>query len=232
MKSEKILIIDDEKELADIVETYLKAEDYIVEKAYDGREGLNKYKSFKPDMVILDIKLPEIDGIEVCKTIRLDSDIPILMLSAKSRDIDKILSLGFGADDYVTKPFSTNELVARVKAHLRRYLKSSFDNRNEIINCGRLQIDSKSYKVSIQGEEVSLTAKEFELLSFLANNPNQVFTKEQLFDEVWGFEDYGDLNTITVHMRKIREKIEENPSKPIYIKTVWSVGYKFDGEVK
>ena len=232
MSGEKILIIDDEKDLVNIVETYLKAEDYIIEKAYEGKEGLNKCKSFKPDMVILDIKLPGIDGMEVCKTIRIDSDIPILMLSAKSGDIDKILSLGFGADDYVTKPFSTNELVARVKAHLRRYSKSSFKLKKDILEYGKLQIDCKSYGAYVEGKQVSLTAKEFELLSFLANNPNQVFTKEQLFDEVWGFEEFGDLNTITVHIRKIREKIEKDPSKPEYLKTVWSVGYKFEGEGK
>lgn len=232
MSGEKILIIDDEKELTDIVATYLEAEDYVVQTAYEGRDGLNKYIKFRPYMVILDIRLPDMDGMEICKTIRMDSDIPILMLSAKSGDMDKILSLGFGADDYVTKPFSTNELVARVKAHLRRYGKSSFKPKKEILEYGKLQIDCKSYGVYVEGTQVSLTAKEFELLSFLANNPNQVFTKEQLFDKVWGFDEFGDLNTITVHIRKIREKIEEEPSKPIYIKTVWSVGYKFQSEAK
>ena len=232
MSGEKILIIDDEKELIDIVEMYLKAEDYVVEKSYEGKDALNKYRSFKPDMVILDIKLPGLDGMEICKTIRMDSQIPILMLSAKSGDVDKILSLGFGADDYVTKPFSTNELVARVKAHLRRYSNSTFNLKSEVLDFGSLQIDCKSYTVTAGGEQVTLTAKEFEVLSFLANNPNQVFTKEQIFDEVWGRDDFGDLNTITVHVRKIREKIEGNPAKPLFIKTVWSVGYKFEGEAK
>lgn len=229
---EKILIIDDEKELVDIVEVYLKAEGYIVEKAYEGKVGLIKCKTLKPDMVILDIKLPDMDGIEICKTIRRDSDMPILMLSAKSGDIDKILSLGFGADDYVTKPFSTNELVARVKAHLRRYEKSTFNSKKDILEYGGLQIHCKSYSVFVDNKIVSLAAKEFELLSFLANNPNQVFSKEQLFEQVWGFEEFGDVNTIAVHVRKIREKIEENPSSPVFIKTVWSVGYKFQGVEK
>jgi len=232
LSGEKILVIDDEKELVDIVEMYLKAEDYVVQKAFDGREGLYKFRSFRPDMVILDIKLPGVDGMDICKTIRMESDVPILMLSAKSGDMDKILSLGFGADDYVTKPFSTNELVARVKAHLRRYSNSSLNMKKDSLQYGDLQIDCKSYTVTVKGQEVNLTAKEFELLSFLANHPNQVFTKEQLFDEVWGFVEFGDLNTITVHIRKIREKIEKIPSNPEYIKTVWSVGYKFEGAAK
>lgn len=232
LSGEKILIIDDEKELVDIVEIYLVQEDYIVQKAFDGREGLNKFKSFKPDMVVLDIKLPGVDGMDICKAIRMESDIPILMLSAKSGDMDKVLSLGFGADDYVTKPFSTNELVARIKAHLRRYNKSNFNVKKDVLQYGDLQIDCKSYSVTVGEQTVSLTAKEFELLSFLANHPNQVFTKEQLFDEIWGFEDFGDLNTITVHVRKIREKVEKDPSNPELIKTVWSVGYKFEGGCK
>lgn len=232
LSGEKILIIDDEKELADLVEMYLKAEDYIVQKANDGKDGLIKFNSFKPDMVVLDIKLPGVDGIDICKTIRMNSDIPILMLSAKTGDMDKILSLGFGADDYVTKPFSTNELIARIKAHLRRYGNSTKNHQKHILEFGDLQIDCMSYSVHVGGQAINLTAKEFELLSFLANHPNQVFTKEQLFDQVWGFEEFGDLNTITVHVRKIREKIEKDPSKPEFIKTVWSVGYKFEGRRK
>lgn len=228
MAGEKILIIDDEKELADIVEMYLKADDYIVQKANDGKDGLNKFNSFKPDLVVLDIRLPGMDGMDICKAIRMNSDIPILMLSAKSGDMDKILSLGLGADDYVTKPFSTNELIARIKAHLRRYGNSARNQQKDILEFGDVQIDCMSYAVYVGGQAINLTAKEFQLLSFLVKHPNQVFTKEQLFDQVWGFEEFGDLNTITVHVRKIREKIEKDPSNPEFIKTVWSVGYKFE----
>lgn len=232
MPGERVLIIDDEKELADILEVYLKNEDYIVQKAHDGREALTKFASFKPDLVLLDIRLPEVDGMDICKAIRITSNIPILMLSARSGDMDKVLGLGFGADDYVTKPFSTNELIARIKAHLRRYKNSSEIYNKSVLQYGELQIDSMSYKVTLKGQVVNLTAKEFELLNFLASHPNQVFTKEQLFDQVWGFEEFGDLNTITVHIRKIREKIERNASEPEYIKTVWSVGYRFEGKLK
>ncbi|MDP4089839.1 MAG: response regulator transcription factor [Bacillota bacterium] len=231
MSGEKILIIDDEKELLDVISMYLKSEDFIIEKSQDGREGYSKYQTFKPDMVILDIKLPGMDGMELCRNIRRNSDIPILMLSAKNGDMDKVLSLGLGADDYVTKPFSTNELVARIKAHLRRYTGIS-SNKKEILQYGKLQIDCKSYSVSVEGKPVTLAAKEFEVLSFLARHPNRVFSKEQVFDQVWGYDEFGDVNTVTVHIRKIREKIEEDPSSPQYIKTVWSVGYKFEGGSK
>lgn len=228
LSGERLLIIDDDKELSNLLCMYLKAENFVIEKASGGKEGYIKYNSFKPSMVILDIKLPDMDGMELCRTIRMNSDIPILMLSAKSTDMDKVLSLGLGADDYVTKPFSTNELVARIKAHLRRYTSSS-SHKYDTLQYGSLIIDCKSYNVYIDNDCIDLAAKEFELLSFLAKHPNQVFSKEQIFEKVWGYDEFGDITTVTVHIRKIREKIEANPSEPKYIKTVWSVGYKFEG---
>ena len=236
MANEKVLVIDDEKDLCMIVCDYLKNEQYKVESSFDGKDGLDKFNEFKPDLVILDIMLPTIDGMEVCRSIRAKSRVPIIMLSAKSGDMDKILSLGLGADDYITKPFSPGELVARVKAHLRRYTYisqgGSEKNSDHILNFGELVINNSSYTVTYKGENVILSAKEFELLSFLASNPYQVFTREQLYDKIWGFNDYGDITTVTVHMRKIREKIEENPASPKYLKTVWGVGYKFEGVLK
>lgn len=231
MSNERILIIDDEKDLCMIVRDYLKNEKFQVQCSFDGEDGLNKFREYKPQLVILDIMLPKVDGMEVCRSIRAESRIPIIMLSAKNGDIDKILSLGLGADDYMTKPFSPAELVARAKAHLRRYTQFSENSsdKNEILDFGDLIINNSSYTVSYKGKNVVLAAKEFELLSFMAQNPYQVFTKEQLYEKIWGFNDYGDINTVTVHIRKIREKIEENPASPGYIKTVWGVGYKFEG---
>ena len=239
MANEKILVIDDEEDLNLIVCDYLKNEQYDVESSLDGQDGLFKFGKFKPDLVILDIMLPKIDGMEVCRSIRSESKVPIIMLSAKNGDMDKILSLGLGADDYITKPFSPGELVARVKAHLRRYScfsgnqgKKNSQGIKDILDFGDLVINNSSYTVTFKGKNVVLAAKEFELLSFLAANPYQVFTREQLYDRIWGFSDYGDITTVTVHIRKIREKIEESPAYPVYIKTVWGVGYKFEGVLK
>lgn len=236
MANERILVIDDEMDLNMIVCDYLKNERYTVENSYDGQEGLAKFRRFKPDLVILDIMLPEIDGMEVCRRIRSESQIPIIMLSAKSGDMDKILSLGLGADDYITKPFSPGELVARVKAHLRRYRLFSENQDKEtskdILDFGDLVINNSSYTVTFKGRNIVLAAKEFELLSLMASSPYQIFTREQLYDRIWGFSDYGDITTVTVHIRKIREKIEENPASPVYLKTVWGVGYKFEGVSK
>lgn len=229
MANDKILVVDDEKDLCMIVCDYLKNEKFRVEYSFDGEDALHKFEIFKPDLVILDIMLPKVDGMEVCRSIRSKSDIPIIMLSAKSSDVDKIFSLGLGADDYVTKPFSPHELVARVKAHLIRCKKMT---QNEILDFGDLVINCSSYTVSYKNKNIELAAKEFELLRFFAENPYQVFTREQLYEKIWGFNDYGDINTVTVHIRKIREKIEENPSSPSYIKTVWGVGYKFEGVLK
>ncbi|MCX8132190.1 MAG: response regulator transcription factor [Clostridia bacterium] len=230
MSQERIMVVDDEKELAEIMRDYLQTEGFTVHMAFDGEDALKGFKLFDPQLVILDVMLPKIDGMEVCRMIRSQSSIPILMLSAKSSDIDKILGLGLGADDYISKPFSPGEMVARVKAQLRRYIHLSAPNQQSCtLKFGSMIIEDKSYTVMIDGRKVELAAKEFELLSYMAHHPMQVFTREQLFNQIWGFDEYGDINTVTVHIRKIREKVEKDPSEPIYIKTVWGVGYKFDG---
>lgn len=231
MSGEKILIIDDEVELSEIVGDFLKAEGFKVYSAVNGQEGLLCFKREKPQLVILDIMLPFVDGMEICRTIRTISNVPILMLSAKSSNTDKVISLGLGADDYIMKPFDTMEIIARVKAQLRRYTQFSMPvEESTVLTFGRLVIDDKAYTVYVNSKIINLAAKEFQILNYMAHHPSQVFTREQLFNEIWGFEEYGDINTVTVHIRKIREKVEDNPSEPIYIKTVWGVGYKFDGE--
>ncbi len=226
---ERILVVDDEREIGELVRDYLEAEGFTVILAFDGEEGWDLYKQHQPQLAVLDIMLPKRDGMELCRMIRGDSPIPILMLSAKKGETDKILGLGLGADDYVTKPFSPGELAARIKAHLRRYQQLSTPAQSgSKIKFYDLEIDIKAYTVMVAGHNVTLSAKEFELLKFLAMNPAQVFTREQLFDQVWGYHDFGDINTVTVHIRKIREKLEKDPSNPKYIKTVWGVGYKFE----
>ncbi|MDW7674167.1 MAG: response regulator transcription factor [Bacillota bacterium] len=230
MSQEKILIVEDEHELALLVKDYLEMEGFEVVIANNGQEGIEFFQKHHPVLVVLDIMLPKLDGMEVCRIIRNESAVPIIMLSAKKSDIDKILGLGLGADDYLTKPFSPGELVARVKAQIRRFtLLSSPVDKSSLLRFGQLVIDPKGYNTYLAGKKVELSAKEFEILSFLALHPQQVFTREQIFDRIWGFNEYGDINTVTVHIRKIREKLEENPSKPNFIKTVWGVGYKFDG---
>jgi len=224
-----ILVVDDEREIGELIRDYLKREGYGVYLAFDGEEALKIYKEKRPTMAIIDIMLPKIDGLELCRKIRNESDIPILMLSAKKSDVDKILGLGLGADDYVTKPFSPGELIARVKAQIRRYTLLS-GKEKKLLKYGDLEIDNNGYNVFLSGKKIDLPAKEFELLLYLALNPQQVFSKEQLFQQVWGY-GYGDVNTVTVHIRKIREKIEIDPSQPKYIKTVWGVGYKFEGDL-
>jgi DNA-binding response OmpR family regulator len=232
MSGERILIVEDEREISDLVRDYLTDEGFEVLTAYDGEQGLKSYNQFKPDLVILDIMLPKIEGTEIARVIRSQSTIPVIMLSAKKKDIDKILSLGLGADDYMTKPFSPGELVARVKAQLRRYflLSSPIKVDTDVLTYGNLTIHLKNYQVEIDGEVVYLSAKEFEVLRLLAASPNQVFTRDQIFNLVWGFNEYGDVNTVTVHVKKIREKIESDPAQPKFVKTVWGVGYKFQGE--
>lgn len=233
MPNERVLIVDDEAELACILRDYLKKEGFNTETVYDGASAIKAFETFKPQLVLLDVMLPDYDGMEVCRRIRAKSNIPIIMLSAKSSDIDKILGLGLGADDYISKPFSPGELVARIKAHIRRYVDFSAENKQVTrMKFGRLEIDDKAYDVLLDSKKIDLAAKEFELLSFMAHHPLQVFTREQLFNQIWGFDEYGDINTVTVHIRKIREKIEQNPSQPTFIKTVWGVGYKFDGDLR
>ena len=225
----RILIVEDEKDIAELEKDYLELSGFEVEIAGNGTEGLEKALNEDFDLYILDLMLPGVDGFEICKRIRDVKDTPILMVSAKRDDIDKIRGLGLGADDYVTKPFSPSELVARVKAHLARYdrLIGSQSQKNEVIQIRGLKIDRTARRVWINGEEKQFTTKEFDLLTFLAMNPNHVFTKEELFRNIWDMESVGDIATVTVHIKKIREKIEMDPSKPQYIETIWGVGYRF-----
>lgn len=225
---EKILIIDDEIELADIIGEYLHKENYKVLKASNGNTAMELFEKEKPNILVLDLMLPDIDGMEFCRSIRNISDVPIIIMSAKVGDIDKVLALGFGADDYMTKPLSPLELVARVKAHLRRYQKSLVNEQEEILDFGILKIYPKSYRVELNSNKMIFSAKEFEILEYLSRNKGQVFTKEQIYNAVWGFDDYGDINTVTVHIRRIRAKLEQDKSVPNYITTVWGVGYKFE----
>lgn len=225
----KILIVEDEEAIADLEKDYLELSGFQVEVANDGKAGLEKALGKDYDLFILDLMLPGVDGFEICRKVRDEKDTPIIMVSAKKDDIDKIRGLGLGADDYMTKPFSPSELVARVKAHLARYerLIGSGMPENEIIEIRGLKIDKTARRVYINGEEKNFTTKEFDLLTFLAQNPNHVFTKEELFREIWDMESVGDIATVTVHIKKIREKIEYNTARPQYIETIWGVGYRF-----
>ena len=231
MSEEKVLIVDDEKEIRELIRDYLIVEGFEVQMANDGKEAIEKFESDNFDIVILDIMLPKIDGMEILKIIRGKSNIPVMMLSAKKSDVDKVLGLGLGADDYMTKPFSPKELVARIKAQLRRYneFSNSQFNRN-ILEFKNLKIDLDGYNVYLNDEKIQMSAKEFEILKYLALNPERVYSREQIFNQIWGFNEYGDINTVTVHIRKIREKIEKDSSNPEYIETVWGVGYKFVGD--
>ena len=207
----------------------MELSDFEVEIETDGTRGLHKALSQDFDLFILDLMLPGVDGFEICKQIRQQKNTPILMVSAKKDDIDKIRGLGLGADDYITKPFSPSELVARVKAHLARYNRLIGSNQveNKVVEIRGIKIDKTARRVWIQGEEKTFTTKEFDLLTFLAENPNHVYTKEELFREIWEMESIGDIATVTVHIKKIREKIEIDTSKPQYIETIWGVGYRF-----
>ena len=225
----KILIIEDEVAIADLEKDYLELSGFEVTIENAGDTGLDRALSEKFDLVVLDLMLPGMDGFEVCKKIREEKDIPILMVSAKKDDIDKIRGLGLGADDYMTKPFSPSELVARVKAHMARYdrLVSSNQKTNDIVEIRGIKIDKTARRVYIDGEEKAFTTKEFDLLTFLAENPNHVYTKEELFREIWDMDSIGDIATVTVHIKKIREKIEFDTANPQYIETIWGVGYRF-----
>ena len=225
----KMLIIEDELEIAELEKDYLELSGFEVDIEGDGTAGLEKAKEQDYDLIVLDLMLPGTDGFEICKQLREIKDIPIIMVSARKDDIDKIRGLGLGADDYMTKPFSPSELVARVKAHLARYerLLGSGRPENEIVEIRGIRIDKTARRVYINGEEKQFTTKEFDLLTFLASNPNRVFTKEELFREIWDMESIGDIATVTVHIKKIREKIEADTSKPQYIETIWGVGYRF-----
>ena len=225
----RILIVEDEESIADLEKDYLELSDFEVDIETDGKAGLKAALQGNYDLFILDLMLPDVDGFEICREIRAVKDVPILMVSAKKDDIDKIRGLGLGADDYITKPFSPSELVARVKAHLTRYerLIGTGAPKNEVIEIRGLKIDKPAHRVFVNGEEVQFTTKEFDLLTFLAEHPDRVFSKEELFRRIWNMESVGDIATVTVHIKKIREKIEFDSSKPQYIETIWGVGYRF-----
>lgn len=227
----RILIIEDDAVIAEVEKDYLEASGYVVDVAFSGDTGLKKALQEEYDLLILDLMLPEIDGFAICKQVREAKNIPILLVSAKKEDVDKIRGLGLGADDHISKPFSLGELVARVKAHLARYDRLVSDNLKRVprdeIRIRGIQIDKLARKVHINGEEVMFTSKEYDLLLFLATHPNWVFSKTELFEKIWGLDSLGDIATVTVHISKLREKIEKDPSKPQYIETVWGVGYRF-----
>ena len=227
MEKTKILIVDDEKHIAELISLYLTKEGFETREVYDGRKAMDEFYSFKPELVLLDLMLPGVDGYQICTTIRKNSDVPIIMLTARSDTFDKVLGLEMGADDYIVKPFEPKEMVARVKAVLRRYEKSETKEDNKTVSFDNLKISLNDYTVIYHGESLSSPPKELELLYFLAENKNQVFTREQLLDKIWGYEYVGDSRTVDVHIKRIREKLnkgDENWS----IKTVHGVGYKFE----
>ena len=225
----RILIVEDEESIAALEKDYLELSDFEVDIETNGKAGLNAALTKDYDLFILDLMLPDVDGFEICGQIRAAKDVPILMVSAKKDDIDKIRGLGLGADDYITKPFSPSELVARVKAHLTRYERLIGSNvpKNEVIRIRGLKIDKTARRVWVNGKETQFTTKEFDLLTFLAEHPDRVYKKEELFREIWNMESFGDIATVTVHIKKIREKIEFDTSKPQYIETIWGIGYRF-----
>ena len=226
----KILIIEDEQAIAELEKDYLEMNGFEITVCNDGVTGEEIALTTDVDLIILDLMLPGEDGYEVCRKVREVKDIPIIMVSAKKEDIDKIYGLGMGADDYMTKPFSPSELVARVKAHMTRYsrlMHAKKADSNEILDIKGIRIDKTSRRVFVNGVEKQFTTKEFDLLVFLAEHPDKVFTKQELFREIWGMESVGDITTVTVHIKKIREKMEDDPSTPRYIETIWGVGYRF-----
>lgn len=229
MTKEKVLVVDDEKTLVKALKFNLEKEGFRVEEAYNGEEALKKVAEVEPDIIVLDLMLPGLDGFEVCRQIRKKLEIPIIMLTARGEDIDKVLGLELGADDYLTKPFNPRELVARIKAILRRSAAREEGVRKHI-QIGNLQIDLLQHRVRIHDSEIDLTSKEFALLSFLATNAGRVYSREQLLEQVWGYNYYGDARTVDVHIRHLREKIEEDPSNPERVITVWGTGYKFREE--
>ncbi len=234
-KQRNILVVDDERTIREVLRRYLELEGYLVTEAETGPQALSLLQSQMPDLILLDVMLPGVDGFSITRRLRhpsennplrIEGDIPIILLTARSNEMDRIAGLELGADDYVTKPFSPRELVARVKTVLRRSATAEVESEAPVA-CGKLRLDPRSRSVDVAGDPVTLTAKEFDLLYFLMRHPSQVFKRQQLLDQVWGYEFYGDESTVTVHVRRLREKLEANPSKPDYIQTVWGVGYKF-----
>lgn len=235
-KKRNILVVDDERTIREVVRRYLELEGFRVSEAETGPQALSILQDSQPDLIVLDIMLPGVDGFSITRRLRspsddnllrADGDIPIILLTARGNEVDRVAGLELGADDYVTKPFSPRELVARVKTVLRRSSPPEIESENPLEYAGLL-VDPRSRSVSVHGRAVSLTAKEFDLLWFLLRHPRQVFRREQLLNNVWGYEFYGDESTVTVHVRRLREKLEPNPSKPKYVQTVWGVGYKFE----
>ncbi len=220
-----ILVVDDEKPIVDILTFNLQKDGYKVISALDGPQGLNLALSKKPDLVLLDVMLPGMDGFEVCRKIREQSSVPILMLTAREEEVDKVLGLEMGADDYVTKPFSVRELMARVKANLRRTAEEEKTGDAEIIRYMNLTINNASYEIAKDGKVIDLTLREFELMKFLIQRPGRIFSREQLLEKVWGYEYYGDVRTVDVTVRRLREKIEDDPKNPVYVMTKRGVGY-------
>ena len=227
MTEGKVLVVEDEPMVAEVVERYLRRDGYDVAIVHDGKAALEEFQTFGPDLVVLDLMLPKIDGREVCRRIRERAQTPVIMLTARGEEIDKLVGLELGADDYVTKPFSPRELVARVKAVLRRSGKRD-DRDNDVLRFDDLEMSGTARTVENKNGPVHLTAREFDLLYFLASNPGHVFSRPQLMDEVWDYEFVGDTSTVTVHMRRLRSKVELDPSRPRHLKTVWGVGYKFE----
>ncbi len=235
-KERNILVVDDERTIREVVRRYLELEGFRVTEAETGPQALSILQEMQPDLVVLDIMLPGVDGFSITRRLRhpsdynplsIEGDIPIILLTARSNEVDRVAGLELGADDYVTKPFSPRELVARVKAVMRRSAADEAESDTPVV-FGPLHLDPRSRSVSVADKDVSLTAKEFDLLWFLMRHPRQVFKRQQLLDKVWGYEFYGDESTVTVHVRRLREKLEPNPSKPSFIQTVWGVGYKFE----
>ncbi|MBD8520228.1 MULTISPECIES: response regulator transcription factor [Lysinibacillus] len=233
MSNETILIVDDEKEIRNLIAIYLKNEGYQVLEACDGEEGLQLLKKQEIHLIVLDLMMPNVDGMEMCMKVREIAEMPIIMLTAKSQDMDKIMGLTIGADDYVTKPFNPLELVARIKSQLRRYLKLNGLNKSssDEIEIGDLRINTATHEVLVNNEKVKLTPREFAILELLSSNPGIVMSAEQIYERVWKEEAFQSENTVMVHIRKIRERIETNPRNPQYIKTVWGVGYKVEKDL-
>lgn len=229
MDQKKVLIIEDEKSISDIIKFNLVKEGFAVETAYDGQDGLVKAIGASPDLILLDVMLPIMDGFAVCKKVRETSTVPILMLTAKEEEVDKVLGLELGADDYITKPFGMRELIARIKANIRRseFMTAQADAPEDVKEFGNLAIDMNRYEVRKNGEVLELTLREFELLKYLAERQDKVFSREQLLEEVWGYEYYGDIRTVDVTVRRLREKLEDDSSEPKYIMTKRGIGYYF-----
>lgn len=226
--AKKVLVVDDEKLIVKGIRFSLEQDGMEVDCAYDGEEALNMVKDKEYDMILLDLMLPKLNGLEVCQQIREFSSVPIVMLTAKGEDMDKILGLEYGADDYITKPFNILEVKARIKAIMRRTVKqAAVEEKAKVVEAGELRLDCESRRVFISGREINLTAKEFDVLELLVFNPNKVYSRENLLNIVWGYEYPGDVRTVDVHIRRLREKIESNPSDPKYVHTKWGVGYYF-----